>query len=209
MLQVSRIVNDLFESNTYIISLNSDVIIIDPGSNFAEIQEFIVSSDSKVVGILATHGHFDHIYSVQALQEVYKCRFFLHSQDQKVLQMSNFLLKVFGINRRIDIPKSVDYFQGAFGEIQLGDFIISFYNFPGHTRGSCVFYINNELFTGDTLYFRSSNRAVPDDNSVQLKDSIESLFKQFHSNVRFHPGHGRSSLLSEVKDYYNDKIRQV
>ena len=53
------------ETNCYILTIDNECIIIDPGDDFPKIKETI--STNKVIGCLVTHFHQDHI---EALEEV-------------------------------------------------------------------------------------------------------------------------------------------
>lgn len=53
------------ETNCYLVDINNKVLIIDPGDEFNKIKKQI--GKRKVVGVLLTHFHFDHI---GALEEV-------------------------------------------------------------------------------------------------------------------------------------------
>lgn len=58
----SLVVGDLRE-NTYILEKNNTVLVIDPGSDYDKIKKII--GDKKVLGILITHSHFDHVGAVK------------------------------------------------------------------------------------------------------------------------------------------------
>ena len=67
-LDVSCIVNTIFNSNTFILSKrdSSIVWIIDPGD--VDILITTLQIDNKQVGgVLITHAHFDHIYGLNKL----------------------------------------------------------------------------------------------------------------------------------------------
>lgn len=53
------------ETNCYILSIDNESLIIDPGDDFKKIKEAI--GTNKVIGCLVTHFHQDHI---EALEEV-------------------------------------------------------------------------------------------------------------------------------------------
>ena len=53
------------ETNCYILTIENESIIIDPGDDFNKIKEAI--GTNKVIGCLVTHFHQDHI---EALEEV-------------------------------------------------------------------------------------------------------------------------------------------
>ncbi len=52
-------------TNCYLLDINNKVVIVDPGDDFFKIKKAVGSR--KVVGLLLTHFHFDHI---GALEEV-------------------------------------------------------------------------------------------------------------------------------------------
>ncbi len=58
------VVGDL-DTNCYLLDIDGEVVIIDPGDDFEKIKKAI--GNRKVVGLLITHFHFDHI---GALEEV-------------------------------------------------------------------------------------------------------------------------------------------
>jgi len=64
-MKIERIIVGELEENCYIVSLDNECIIIDPGDEFPRLKEKIDSQ--KVVGCLITHFHQDHI---GALEEV-------------------------------------------------------------------------------------------------------------------------------------------
>ncbi len=64
-MNIKTIVVGPLETNCYIISVDNECIIVDPGDEFNKIKEAI--GDKKVVGCLVTHFHQDHI---EALEEV-------------------------------------------------------------------------------------------------------------------------------------------
>ena len=65
------VVGDLKE-NCYIVSKDNTCLIVDPGSEFNKIDEYIEKNKYKVLGILITHYHFDHISALKLLQEKYR-----------------------------------------------------------------------------------------------------------------------------------------
>jgi len=63
----------MLETNCYIIDNSEECIIIDPGDEFEKIKNRI---DKKVVGILLTHRHFDHIGALKDVIDYYNVSFF-------------------------------------------------------------------------------------------------------------------------------------
>ena len=201
MQYIHKISNELFNSNTYFYVNNGKCIVVDPGSDYDKIKSYIISNNLSVIVILATHGHFDHILSVSLMQKEFDCKFYLHKNDSKILKMANFLMKMFGYNKKIEIPYVDTYLEGEEGTLKFQDIIIDFFLFPGHTSGSCVFKINNNLFTGDTLFYSTDSSKIPNDSIELLRTSQKSIFEKFEENLFFLPGHGNGGTLKEINNY--------
>ena len=72
MLKVLCIVNGNLEENCYIVHNNKKALIIDPGSDGEKIVSKISELKLKVVGILITHHHFDHVGALEYVKSKYK-----------------------------------------------------------------------------------------------------------------------------------------
>ena len=60
-MNIKKIVNSYFQTNTYILEYKDKIFIIDPGSDIGD----ILLNYEKVDYILLTHGHMDHIVGVK------------------------------------------------------------------------------------------------------------------------------------------------
>ena len=71
MLEVKRIVNSIFTSNTYLVFDDEyDYCwLIDIG-DFQQVAESL-PSPLKIKGLFLTHTHFDHIYGINTLNKVF------------------------------------------------------------------------------------------------------------------------------------------
>ena len=56
---VDRVVVGVYETNCYILTLNDEVLVIDPGDEFNKIKPYL--EGKKIAGVLITHSHSDHI----------------------------------------------------------------------------------------------------------------------------------------------------
>jgi hydroxyacylglutathione hydrolase len=202
MSEVYRIINNLLYTNSYLFVKDRKCILIDPGSDFDVIKAYINSNELIIVAIIATHGHFDHIASAVKFQIEFNCKLYMHIKDAKTLKLSNFLMKIFGFNSKIDIPVVDFYFEGDEGTIILDEFEVNFYLMPGHTSGSCVLKIENNIFSGDVLLISNENSKIPNENLELLNISQNLIFQKFNDDILLWPGHGKSSYLIELKKYF-------
>lgn len=58
-MEINRVIVGDLETNCYILSINDKCLVIDPGDEYNKIKKVI--GDKKVVGVIVTHYHFDHI----------------------------------------------------------------------------------------------------------------------------------------------------
>ena len=66
-MEINRVVVGPIETNCYILMHDDKCLVIDPGDEIEKINEVI--GDKKVVGIIITHYHFDHIGALNYFDE--------------------------------------------------------------------------------------------------------------------------------------------
>jgi glyoxylase-like metal-dependent hydrolase (beta-lactamase superfamily II) len=202
--------NRFFPSNTYVLTLKGSrkSILIDPGLDLEAIRQRIEEMDIQPVGIVATHGHFDHIGSVAFLQAKYNIPYYLHELDVKISKAANFFLKMVKLDIRIETPVPDRLFKGKNERVGIDDFEFDVYNLPGHTEGSCVIQFENSLFSGDLVYREGLGfNHFPGENKGKLKVSLQELSQKFSGeNVMIYPGHGDKALLSEIQENNKELI---
>ena len=195
--------NTTFSSNTYILKEEATnlCLVIDPGLDPEIIDSALSTSGLLPVGIISTHGHFDHIGGVSFLKEKYNVPFYLHEADLKICKSANFYLKVAGINKKFATPIPDHLLTGKSGNFTIGNFILIYYNFPGHSNGSCIVQYNNTLFSGDIFYKNGLGfNSFPGENTNTLADSITRIFNTFPESNFILPGHGQAVTLGEIKN---------
>ena len=68
-MKVETVVVGSLDENCYVLKLNDTCLVVDPGDDYQKIKEVI--DGCKVLAVLITHSHFDH---VGALREFLKKR---------------------------------------------------------------------------------------------------------------------------------------
>jgi len=210
LISIKKIITGQWKENCYIIyDINKYSFIIDPGSNSDRIINFIKSKNLKVLAILNTHGHYDHVGAVKKLKDEFSIPFFLCFKDQKLLKHANLYLMFFPGAKFIQIPKVDYYFDKITLPVKLADFSIEVLFTPGHTKGSVCFQIEDVIFTGDTLLKGEIGRIdVTEGDRHVMKKSLK-IISKLPPRIIIYPGHGESTMLSNELKYNNKFIEAM
>ncbi len=204
-----KVRNEIFSSNSYILrdNISDCCLLIDPGLDTLAIDKKLTDLNLVPIAILVTHGHFDHIGSVSFFKSKFNIPFYMHEADSKISQSANFYLKIARINHKIETPKPDVFFKEKRETINIGNFELDIFNFPGHTDGSCIIMHNKYLFTGDIIYKKGLGfNNFPGEDKAKLKHSIQAVFETFSSDSLVLPGHGDSEYLINIKNNNQDLI---
>ncbi len=68
-MKIEKIETGYLEENCYVVWVNNDCLIIDPGDDFDKIKAMV--GNKKVLAVLVTHYHFDHIGALEDVKEYY------------------------------------------------------------------------------------------------------------------------------------------
>lgn len=69
-MEIKNVIVGPLETNCYLLIKEQNCLIIDPGEEADLIEKAI--GNKKVVGIIITHYHFDHIGALEELREKYQ-----------------------------------------------------------------------------------------------------------------------------------------
>lgn len=197
-----KVFENYFTENTYIINEQKDAYIIDPGAHVEEIRAYIETEHFQVQGILLTHGHFDHLYSINEVFDLYQCPVYIFHSERDFLFDPN-------LNLSSTIPKQISFRHKQYVQllhdgdsIPIGRNTIQVIHTPGHTRGGVCYRYKRFVFSGDTLFKGTVGRTdLPTSSRVELERSLAKILKQCKDNTVVYPGHGHfTTILSEKHD---------
>ena len=184
-MEVIKLTLGELSSNAYIVKKDSKVLIIDPGSQ-AEVILSHINKDDKVLAILLTHGHFDHIGAVNDVLDVYNVDVYASLNEKQLLEDKNMSFYDGIIN------KDIIYFTN---DLKIDNFDIKVHHTPGHTAGSVMFEIKNYMFSGDTIFKESIGRMdLPSGSQSDMQKSLDYI-KSFKNDYIVCPGHGLDTTL--------------
>lgn len=186
------------QANCYFLVDGSDCIIIDPADSADFILEEISRRNLTLLGMFATHGHFDHIMAAGEIQASLGTPFYIFKEDEFLAKRLEETARHFlGHEPAVLKPKKFSYLkEGAF---HVSGFTFHVFHIPGHTPGSAAYYFKEEdaLFTGDTLFkaaigrydFSYSDRKL-------LKESLDRLFELPPATIVY-PGHEEITTMGD------------
>ncbi|MGL5614734.1 MAG: MBL fold metallo-hydrolase [Sarcina sp.] len=189
--------------NCYIIENDGLCYIVDPGYEKERVIDYIKNKGLSVKGILLTHGHIDHIGAIDS----FDVPVYLHEVEYEILvdnHKNGF--EFYGREKPYNLEDIKVIKIDENKKFTLGNKVIEVVFTPGHTIGGVCYKIDNDLYTGDTLFKETVGRwDFPTGNLEVLKKSIVNLVDSMDDEVRIHPAHGDSSTIGYEKkenEYY-------
>ena len=217
---IHQIIVGVCVTNCYLFCPNEqECIIIDPGGDEVEIISKIKTLEVTPLGIVLTHGHFDHIAALSKVKEYFlkkgiDLNIAIHSEDNIYLgesgeTVNKQFLNFFGFNRDkryIDYISSIPQADVLVEENnKLFNTNITIIETPGHTKGSICLYSAEDkiLFSGDTLFYRGIGRTdFPDGDQKAIIHSIKTKLFTLPEDTIIYPGHGPSSTVGGEKENF-------
>ena len=198
-MKIICICPESFAANTYALISDTHAIIVDPSVSLDAINDTVKAEGARIEGILLTHGHFDHIMSIDTLRQAEHVDVMIHKDDAEMLTDSH-KNAFFTFFRREKSYAPAEIILNDNDKISLGDETITVIHTPGHSKGSCCFLCDDIMVTGDTLFADNIGRSdLWGGNENALRDSLSSL-SDYDLNIKIYPGHGHSALLGDALD---------
>ncbi|MBR6708606.1 MAG: MBL fold metallo-hydrolase, partial [Clostridia bacterium] len=162
-------------SNCYLISSDCDAVIIDPSASTEDVLALLQSKGLSLRAILLTHGHFDHLLSLDKLRDATDAPAYVHAADADFpgdSSKSCYRTMLGQDIRHRPVEQTLeDGERLTFGEISL-----TVMHTPGHTGGSVCYRMGSRIFSGDTIFADGYGRTdLPGGNPVTMRQTLASL----------------------------------
>ena len=170
-----------------------ELLIVDPGDAADMIGRKVSEMQGKPVGILLTHGHYDHILAVPKLQERWKeIPVYCNAKDIPESLTEYDMGQQFPTVRAFKNVKTIEDGQ----ELVIAGTEITVMETPGHTPGSVLFLTKDAIFTGDTIFQGSIGRTdFEGGNERQMMQSLRKINNLAIEDITLCPGHGDTTTL--------------
>ena len=179
------IFNQLFDNKsstyTYIIASGKgrEALIIDPViENTNEYLKVLKELDLKLVKVIDTHIHADHISGLNELNKQTNC------------------VRVMGEKSESEV---IDVRLKENEKVKIENIELKTIYTPGHTECSYCFLMNDKVFTGDTLLINGSGRTdFQGGSAVAQYDSIFNKLLKLPEKTMVYPAHDYNGKTSST-----------
>ncbi len=169
---IHQIETGFMENFSYLIGCEASrkAMVVDPGSDVAQIVSVSKKENLEIITIVNTHGHGDHTAGNADLKNATGADVVIHTLDA-------------------DRYPEADVKLSNEKNLQIGEITFDVIHTPGHTPGGICLYAQGNLFTGDTLFVGDSGRTdLPGGHRPTLGQSIRRLMALPDDTVIW-PGH--------------------
>ena len=176
-------------------------IVVDPGGDVQQLAAIIEELGVKVVNLVLTHGHLDHVGGTVPLAEILNVNIVgPHKADNFWLQGLENQSQMFGFPLCKAFEPNTWLEEGD--KVTFGNQVIDVIHTPGHTPGHVVLFSEQArlAFVGDVLFNGAIGRTdFPQGDFNTLIASIKTKLWPLGSDVTFVPGHGPESTFGRER----------
>lgn len=186
-----------FATNCWAVSADGsdEAVVVDPGFEPDQVRAMLGRAGKRLVGVLATHGHADHIGSVPAICD--GVPLYIHEADEMALTDQG----AWGAGMPLEVdlrPSEVRTLEGG-DVLELAGFRILAVHTPGHTPGHVVYVTDGFLFSGDLVFRDSIGRYdFPNSDESRMEASLRA-FLELSDDLAVYPGHGPETTVGRER----------
>ena len=193
--------------NSYILMSKDSAIVIDPG-DFKQIAK--VLQGKRLEYIIITHEHFDHIFALNELRDLFGAKVIaqrmasqnITTSSKNLSRFSDMIYDVMKVAKRQNIvefnaQKADIEFDESY-ELLWQDHTLLLTHTPGHTEGSCCIRVDRWLFCGDSLFEATQTSFLGGSKAKARYDEISlPFFRSLDPDLHVYAGHGESFILGD------------
>jgi len=182
------------DNNVWVIGDDTECVVVDAPHDVAAIRRVV--GDRRVVAILATHAHDDHVRVAPELARATGAPVLLHPADRVLWDLVH-----------PDTPPDGELSDGQ--TVSVGGTTLRVLHTPGHSPGACSLHAPDlgAVFTGDTLFAGgpgATGRSYSDFGTII--ESIRARLLTLPPETVVHTGHGDDTTIGAEAPHLDEWI---
>lgn len=182
-LQITKVCTPPFDNNCYVLRCTEtgDTLLVDAAGDAPLLLELV--GDGRLVGIVETHGHWDHVQALAEVKAATGAPVIAHAGDAG------------------DLPVPADRLVDDGDVVEVGRSSVTVLHLEGHTPGSVALLFEGDerphLFSGDSLFPGGPGNTEKDPERFgRLMDDLErKVFGPLPDETWVYPGHGKDTTV--------------
>lgn len=186
------------QTNCYVIGCKKtkEAAIIDAGGNGPGLLKLAESLGFKIVKILQTHAHIDHVAALSEIKAATDAPIYMHPDDLPLYENATEMGKMFGFDLA-PLPPLDEHLEDG-QVVEVGNLKAEVWLLPGHSPGGVAFYFRDleVALSGDVLFAGSMGRVdLPFSSPSAMQQSLLRLKKDLPSPTLILSGHGPETTM--------------
>ena len=182
------------DNNVWVVGDDAECVVVDAPHDVAAIRRVV--GDRRVVAVLATHAHDDHVRVAPELARATGAPVLLHPADRVLWDLVH-----------PDTPPDGDLTDGQ--AVEVGGTTLRVLHTPGHSPGACSLHAPDlgAVFTGDTLFAGgpgATGRSFSDFGTII--ESIRARLLTLPPQTVVHTGHGDDTTIAAEAPHLDEWI---
>jgi glyoxylase-like metal-dependent hydrolase (beta-lactamase superfamily II) len=207
-----------WQANCYVVAAPgaAECVVIDAGQDAApSVRRLLGEHQLRPKGVLATHGHFDHVASAAEIADEYNVPLWIHSADRDLLTEPAAGLGPDGaalvrqlLKGPMVEPARVEELDNL-TELNLAQLRFTVTHAPGHTAGSVLLGLDYRgrtagvdriVFSGDVVFAGSVGRTdLPGGDPKVMRRTLQEVVLALPDTCALLPGHGPQTTMARER----------
>lgn len=191
------------ETNAYLVvePTRAEAVLVDapPGAHEA-VRALLGEEKLRLVAVLLTHGHYDHMYDAAAFQRD-GVPVYAHEDDRMLLENPAVMAVFLDSSLQLE-PVRLDHVVADGTRLDLLGAAWEVRHVPGHCPGNVLFHLPGEgvAFVGDAIFAGSVGRTdLPGGDAEVLARSIRTRIYTLPPATVLFPGHGPETTVDDER----------